>query len=240
MQELLAHSLTYPTVVWTVLLGLVSLYWLLVLFGAVGLESLDASVEGAADAAAQASGEAMGEAIEAIGDSAEAAGDSLSLLSLFGLLRRRKAPVTVKATALALLGWPLTFYASEWLLGTVPPRIPLLAWGTGLLIVSVLICVPLAAAALVPLEPVFDVHEARRRSHLVGEVVEIETSRVDRRFGQARLEDGQAGLILQVRCDPERGLVRGKRALILAYDEQDETYEVEPYDELLRERRGDP
>ncbi|MDD9965286.1 MAG: hypothetical protein OXR73_03610 [Myxococcales bacterium] len=229
MQELLAQSFAYPTVVWSVLLGLASFYWLLVLVGAVGMEVLEGSVEGAADAAGAAGG-----GLADIGEAAEAASNAASALSVFALLRRRRAPLTVKFSMVTLLGWLSCWYASAWLGGFVPDAVPVVAWGTGLLLLTLLLAIPIAATLLIPLEPLFDTHEARRRGHLVGEVVEIETSRVDRKFGQARLEDGQAGMILQVRCDPNRQLSRGKRALILTYDEEQEFYEVEPYDDLLQ------
>lgn len=237
MQHVLDQSLAYPTVLWTGLLGIVALYWLLVVFGAVAFDALDGAVEGIGPDALDGAGEGLDGAGDGL-DGAADAGNAASALSLFGLLSRRRAPVSVKASALALLAWPASWYGAAFAAGVVPPEVPVWAWGTGLLVVTYLVASPVAALLLLPLEPIFDTHEARGRGTLVGEVVEVETSRVDRAFGQARLHDGQAGLILQVRCDPGRSLSRGTRALIVSYDEQDESYEVEPYDDLLRERRG--
>lgn len=241
VQHVLDQSLAYPTVVWTGLLCLVVLYWLLVVLGAVAFDSLDGAIEGVgADGldGLDGVGEGLDGAADALEGAADAA-DAASALSLFGLLKRRRAPVSVKASALALLAWPLSWYGAAFAEGLVPPEVPLWAWGTAGLVLTYLVASPIAAFALLPLEPIFDTHEARDRGTLIGEVVEVETSRVDRKFGQARLHDGQAGLILQVRCDPGRDLGRGKHALIVSYDEQDESYEVEPYDDLLRQRQGD-
>jgi hypothetical protein len=84
-----------------------------------------------------------------------------------------------------------------------------------------------------PLAPLFRTHPAARRSALVGTVVMIDTSRVDQEFGTARAEDGGAGLIVQVRCEPGNRLRRGDRALVVSYDDAREVYEVTPLQDIL-------
>jgi hypothetical protein len=80
---------------------------------------------------------------------------------------------------------------------------------------------------------VLKVEKPVSRRDLVGKVVRIDTSRVDRRFGMAKAEDGGAGLLVQVRCDAEgNGLRRGSNAVVVAYDASREVYEVAPFDDI--------
>ncbi len=54
------------------------------------------------------------------------------------------------------------------------------------------------------------------------------------RHGQARYEQGNAELLLSIRCDrPDNALTKGSRALILDYDQDNNVYHVEPIDDLL-------
>lgn len=63
---------------------------------------------------------------------------------------------------------------------------------------------------------------------LVGRECVITTLEVSQTFGQARCEDGGAGLLLSVRCQQENDLTRGRVARVVAYHEGSDTYEVAP------------
>ena len=254
MEELVAVSLSYPTVVFTALLSLSLLYWLTVIFGFVGMDALDgaadgalegaaegavegaaeAAVEGAAEAAAEGAAEAAAEgAAEAATEgAAEAAGAGVGALGLLGGFQRSQAPVTLKFSLLFLCSWLLSYYASAYGGTALSALAPLPVWGSALLVLTPLVSMPLVGLALRPLSGVFVTHSATRRRHLIGQVVEVQTGRVDRAFGQASLEGGGASLLLQVRCDPKK-LQRGDRALLVSYDDDSGFYEVEPYDDLI-------
>jgi hypothetical protein len=63
---------------------------------------------------------------------------------------------------------------------------------------------------------------------LVGRECVITTLQVNDRFGQARCEDGGAGLLLSVRCHKKNDLTRGRLARITAHHPGSDTYEVAP------------
>jgi hypothetical protein len=152
-----------------------------------------------------------------------------SLLSVFNL---RRAPVTVVFSCLSLFGWILSSLA-------VANVMPLLAfmphWLAGLitLIAVLLVAVPLTSLATKPFERVFRQTEGKRRLDFVGTVCRISTGTVDEKHGQATVDDGGAGLIIQVRA--EANFKRGDRAIIVDYDREREAYIVEAYEELLQE-----
>jgi hypothetical protein len=69
-----------------------------------------------------------------------------------------------------------------------------------------------------PLGPLFAVRAAPTSEGLEGKVAVVSTGEVTPTYGQATLEDGGAGLILQVRTDGVTRLRRGDHALLIAFD----------------------
>ncbi|HEY8429258.1 MAG TPA: glycine zipper family protein, partial [Sandaracinaceae bacterium] len=212
MHEFLATAFSPPTVVFTVLLGLALLYWLFVMLGALDLDlfepggALDAA-EGASEGAAEAAAE----------------GGIGGLAGLLSALRLRHAPVTVVLSLLSLFGWLGSYFGMRYL----APLVPFGSVLAGLLVAlgALAVALPLTSLVTRPLAPLFRTQRARGNADLVGKVVVIRTGRVDDKFGQATLEDGQAGLLLHVRCAAPDALQRGDRALILAWDEQRGAFE---------------
>lgn len=240
MAEFFSASISYPTILWSLLLCVALFYWILAIIGAVGVDLLDAgadvadgagdALEGAADAidgtadAADGASEAADGASEVAESSAQIS-DYTGFLSLF---RRRQAPLTVVLTVFFFWNWLLNHLTVHYLSGVLNDLVPIEIWGTGFLLFYFWISQPLSRALLIPMAPIFETHHAITSKDLIGEVVEVQTSRVDEKFGQASLEDGGAGLILQVRCRPEQNLKKGDRALIVRFDRDDESYRIEP------------
>lgn len=236
MAEFFNASISYPTILWSLLLCVALLYWLLAIIGAVGVDLLDAGADvadGAVDGAVEAieAADAADGAAEAADGAAEVAESATHLSDYTGFLslfRRRQAPLTVVLTVFFLWNWLLNHLTVHYLSDSLNEWIPIEIWGTGILILYFWISQPLSRAMLVPITPIFDTHSAIKSKDLIGEVVEVQTSRVDEKFGQAILEDGGAGLILQVRCRLEQNLKKGDRALIVRFDGDDESYRIEP------------
>lgn len=215
--DFLAVILSYPTVVLTVLMVIVLLYWLLVVLGALGIDIGDHAdgvghVHGV-DGAGEAAGEGALEA-HPIGE---------GILAFLGV---GKVPITVLVSVLALVGWILAILGS-YALGALG-----LAGGwlfTTLVLAGSILLSSIASAYLVrPLAPLFRTDQAVSHRELVGRECMITTGRVDERFGQASLIEGGVDLILQVRCPSPNGLARDSRAILVAYDPEHATFMVEP------------
>src|SRR5690606_10998555 len=186
-----------------------------VIFGALDVDAFGA--EGAADGvtgalkgadgvtgALKAAGTMDGavEGVEGALEGTEAAklGEASWLLHALNL---RRAPITVVFSLIVFFGWVLSFTATRTLaplLGAVLPE-----WLVGLVVLvpSSAVALPLTSLATKPLEGVFKTREGKRRRDFVGAVCRISTGEVDGRYGQATVEDGGAGLIIQVRVDTE-------------------------------------
>ena len=214
MNELIEASLRFPTVVFTIGLGIVLVYWLFVLLGALDIDLL-----GGADAGDAVTGGAKGgaEALKGGGG-----GDAEGLFSKLGL---GVVPVTITVSLVMLVGWVgslliMNQTSASWAAMVVLPGMLI----SGILVTSVLVR---------PLAPVFAIKEGKSNRDYVGHTCTISTGHVDDTFGQATVEDGGTVLIIPVRCDRTGKLSRGDKALIIDFDDARQAYLVEPTTDML-------
>jgi hypothetical protein len=191
MSEFLSAILAFPTVLFTIPLGVVLLYWLLVLLGALDLELFDVL------------GDADGD-VDGDGDTGV-----LDVLGLGGV------PATFALSLLVFLSWILCFVASQALGvegGLAGAATAALSFGAAL---------PLAGLVVRPLRRFFQMDRAVENPSLVGKVCTVTTLRVDERYGQAEIPDGGAGLLVQVRsARRDNGLRRGDQAIVYEYRDE--------------------
>ncbi len=236
MTEFLTAILAFPTVIFTILLGVVVVYWLFVLLGALDINLLgdadldadptmhhldghghtDIDVGGHGHADADMDGHDHGDA------DAEHPGGVAGLIQTLGL---GGVPVTLMLSVLILAAWSFCLGALE-LLGSA-------GWITvAAPLVALALAVPVTGVVIRPLRRFFLSLAAPQHRDLLGKICTITTLRVDERYGQAEVEDGGAGLIVQVRSTDPGRLHRGDRALI--FDYKDEVFYVEPVNQALQ------
>lgn len=213
MTEFLQASLSYPAVLFTGLLSLMLIYWLLVILGAVGLDVLG----GAEDIDLDLEGVELG-------------ASDIDAPAAWSL---KRVPLTVALSLIAFWGWLFTHLGAHYLLPL--SGLSRAVSGTLLLVVASLLAFVITRLLTVPLAPLFQTHHATSRSDLVGRVLTVRTGRVDRGYGQGLLDEDAHALLLEIRCDAERELKRGQRVMIISIE--DDVYEVEPMDELLGQTR---
>ena len=233
MNELLQSSLQFPTVVWTVALGIALVYWLFVLLGALDLDLLgsghpdfDVDVSGVhADV-----GDASGGGHDAGGDGAghdadgDADADGAGVWSTLGL---GTVPLTISISFILLVGWVTSLLSMHYLVGDS-------GLGKAILLPIVLIlALPIAALLVKPLAPVFRIKEGKTHADYVGHICTVTTNSVDDTFGFANIEDGGSLVQISVRCDKPGKLARGDKALIIEFDPARRTFAVEPSADML-------
>ena len=210
MEGFLRTLLTFPAVPFTVMLGIAFLYWVFVLLGVVAFDG-DGALEGGAKAAA-----------ETLKGGAPPAGDGVLSVLGFG-----KVPSTISGSFLVFFSWVFTMFGSSWLGADAG----MLA-KTGILLGSMLLAMIASSIAIRPLVKAFTSERPQRRDDFIGKVCEITSGRVDGEFGTATVSDGGAGLNLHVACEKANQLKKGDKALIIAFDDATETWEIEPIDWL--------
>jgi hypothetical protein len=224
VNELVEASLRFPTVIFTIGLGIALIYWVFVLLGALDIDLLgggDVAGAGKALGDVAGAGKALGDASGAAKGTIEA-GDH----SLLGLDR---VPITISLSLVLLAGWCVSLLGMHY--GT--NAIGDVFWmPVVVLAVAIALALVVASVLVRPLAPVFAVREGKSNRDYVGHTCTITTGHVDDHFGQATVEDGATVLVIPVRCD-KAGLQRGHKALIVDFDGTRQAYIVEPAGELV-------
>lgn len=222
MSSLFAALTSFPAVVYTVLLGVVLVYWLLAIIGLVDFEA-GADVDIGADA-----GDAgdIGDAGDA-GDAGDGGPEGLSGLAAwlvaFGL---NGVPFSIVVSLLALVGWFLTGMASLTLLPLVPDALRWAA-GAGVLLAAAALSIVIAAQLVRPMRGLFVTHRAISNAALVGQVCKVLTGVVDERQGRAEVAQRGAGINIRVWAPAPNSLRRGDAALITEYDSARQRYRID-------------
>jgi hypothetical protein len=255
--------LAFPTVFFTILMGVTLTYWLFVIIGAVGIDVLDGHMDLAAGAkaaggligGAKAAGGLVGGAKAAgalVGGSKAAGGalqghghhagghhghdhDADADAGILSALGFAGIPVTISGSFVIFASWTLAYLIRNPVFEWLGSMLPSVVLSSGVFLLSLVLGTLLAALAVRPLRPIFVATKARGRDSLMGRVCTINSGSVTTTFGHATFEDGGAGLILNVFCSKANELKRGDQALILGYDPARDVYEVEPVDFLLPE-----
>ncbi|MBX3206602.1 MAG: glycine zipper family protein [Labilithrix sp.] len=253
MAPFLALALSFPAVVYTVLLGVALVYWVFVMVGAahvnlLGDGAMDAAVDGAVDAAID--GVAKGALEGATKGMLEGAADHLEgagghghdadvgdvgggNAGIIAALKLRSAPATVVMSALLLFSWVFTILGMKAVLAVLPGEgiVTTLAKAALLVVAPMLALFP-TSVVVRPLARVFTPIKATTHNALVGKMCTIRTGTVTDRFGEATLEDGGAGVVVRVRVESGEKLARGDQAVIVGYDATRQEFTVAPLDVL--------
>lgn len=235
MLGFLSEAVAFPTVIFTVLLALALLYWAVALFGLADLDALEGAaeaIEGAADALEGAADAAEGVA-EGVTGAADLRGGRGAVAEGPRLLGLGEVPMTISMTLLAFFGWLASFFgmrlASEISLSDVlKVAVPVGLVGFLVLGLALAVGIALTSVAIRPLRPLFRLERAPPRASFVGRTCTVHSGRVDEGFGYADVEDGGAGLRIDVRCRTPNPLKSGSRASLERWDAEHEVYWVEP------------
>ncbi|WP_133499365.1 OB-fold-containig protein [Cognatilysobacter terrigena] len=214
MTDFLTTALTFPTVVYSVLLAVCLIYWLLAATGLMDHHAPDALLHG----------HLHGGDLHGHGDHHAEASDLAALLGRLGLAG---VPVMVIATVLSFFGWMCAYYAQLLVLDHLHTTLRV-AIGIA---VDVAALVPGLIATSIALRPVSRWILKLRppvEPSLLGRVAVVSTPVVDDRYGQARVDDGGAGLILQVRTNEPGRYKRGDRVVLIEFLDAQHAYRVVP------------
>lgn len=209
MGDFFAAAVGYPTAIYTTLLAVVLVYWLLAIVGIVDFESggLDLDLDTHAD-----------------GDI-----DDIGVIASYAVaLGLNGVPFSVVVSLLVLIGWMLSCLAGMWLLPLVPTLVLKILAGTAVLLGSLAVAIPITARIIRPMRGLFVTHTAVSNAALVGQICRVLTRSVDERFGRAQIERRGASLNIRVWARTPNALTKGSAARIVEYDEAGARYLIEP------------
>jgi hypothetical protein len=230
--QLIEASLRFPTVVFTIGLGIALLYWLFVFLGALDIDLFGGDahhieITGASKGVGDALTGGVKGGAEALKGAHADAGDGVSV---WGSLGFAAVPITISFSVIFLVCWALSLLAMHY----APDVVGTGSWvAPAVLPATLVVGLPLSGLLVRPLGRVFAMHEGKSNRDYIGHVCTITTGRVDDGFGQARIEDGGTELVVHVRCDRAGALGRHDKALIIDFDEARHAYVVEPAADVL-------
>jgi hypothetical protein len=248
MAEVFVLALSFPSVVLTVLLGVVLVYWTFVMVGVIHIgEGSEGALDGHLDGATKGmlegavdhlgGGHADGTDFGAdggdpdLGDADDAGGHG-AVAAVMSALHLRSVPATVVLSFIVTFAW-LVCILSMQLLTRAAPGLVGAPLSVAVLVGSGILALPLTSIAARPLAKVFAPRRAPSKSDFIGRTCVVRTGTVSEKFGEATMHDGGAGLVLRVRVEAGKQLKRGEQALIVDYDAERETYLVEPLRDVL-------
>lgn len=220
MTELVQASTRFPTVVFTIALGIALVYWLFVVLGALDLDLLggghhDLDLGGGHD---------VGGGGDAGGD---ADGGDIDGGGVWHSLGLGAVPLTISVSMIVLVCWCASLLATTYIAGDS-------GWLRVILFpLVIIVAFPVASLLVRPLAPVFKIKEGKFNADYVGSLCTITTNSVDTGFGFANIEDGHSLVQIAVRCDKPGKLARGDKALIIEFDPARRTFVVEPSADML-------
>jgi hypothetical protein len=213
MDTFLANLTTFPVVVYTFLLMLVIFYWLMAFLGIVDIDIFDADIEIETDFETEVS----------INPDAEGLSGLAGFMLNWGLTG---VPITVVISLLIVTSWLICYLATSLIFNYIPIGIIRYVLGAGLLFVCFAVSIPLTAWSIRPIKGLFIAHTAIKKDALVGLECEVTTGKVNEEFGQASLEDGEAGMILSIRAPIDKAIKKGDKVILIEYIEKDDCYNV--------------
>lgn len=213
MNAFLQTALTFPTLAYSIVLAVCVMYWLLAATGLVDADGPDHLLGSGGDGADD--GDASGVAA------------MLSKLGLSGV------PVMIVLTVLAFVGWLGAYFAQLLLLQHLPDSLRWVA-GLGVAVVMLVPGVFVTSMLLRPLSRALLRLRPPVEPSILGRTAVVSTPSVDAGYGQATMDDGGAGLVLQIR-DVESGrFKRGDRVVLIEYLGDKHAYRVMSEEQFQR------
>ncbi|RDZ26759.1 hypothetical protein [Lysobacter silvisoli] len=199
--------LSFPTVVFSVLLAAAVLYWLVAALGLLEIDVLDGWFGG-----------------DSADVDAEAMAGPLMRYGLGGV------PLTLVLTVLVFFAWLLCYFAELLVLRHLPGA---LHWALGLGVAAGALVVSAFATgvALRPARRFFAKLKPAPQKSVLGQTAIVRSPEITPSLGMASVEDGGAGLILQVRDEGGR-YKRGDRVVLIEYLPEQNAYRVVGEDEF--------
>ena len=218
MIDFLETCLTFPTVIYSVLLAVCVIYWLLAMTGLFDTDALDGLLMGDGHFFHVDAGHGVHGHHGDSGDSTATAG-MLARLGLSGV------PIMIVLTVLIFIGWFATYFMHLLVLRHLPDGLRILA-GIATLLGALVPGVLLTSLLLRPVAKLMAKLQPKTAASILGRAGKVISPVVDAQGGRAEFDDGGAGLILQVRAPPGITFARGERVVLLSHDAHANTHAV--------------
>ena len=135
-------------------------------------------------------------------------------------------PVMVVITIIAIVGWSFCYFVDLYLLRTVPLGVLAIPAKIATMIGGLLVSIPAGRLVLSPVRRMLRRFAPVSQRPMLGRYAVVRSPEITRASGTAEVDDGGAGLILQVRAEVSGRFVRGDRVVLIEYLEEQNAYRV--------------
>lgn len=234
---------SFPTVVYTVLLLVVSTHWLLSALGILEVDTIDGLMpdgfggHGAGHGIGHDIGHGIGHGVGHGHDIGHGHGghhhdaDAGGLLMKFGL---HGVPVMVVFTIIAIVGWSVCYFTDLFLLRDAKLGVLAIPADIATMIAGLLLAIPVGRMVLAPVRRILRRFAPVSQRPMLGRYAVVRSPEITQTSGTAEVDDGGAGLILQVRADVSGRFVRGDRIVLIEYLEDQNAYRATSAEEFER------
>lgn len=195
-------AFTFPTAIFTALLLVVILFWLITLVGFADIDMFESDLDIDADAA-----------------------QSSSISSWFNM-GFGGVPITVSLSLIVMTSWLISIYAHKFFSLLLGDGILFYIFGILMVVASVLVAMPIAAIISKPLQRFFTSAETSKSSDLLGLECTVVTGKVTSTFGQARVQIQGTELLIQVRSNDNEPFSSGDTAVLLEHLKDQHCYTI--------------
>lgn len=216
-EEFFKIAFSFPTVVFTVFMGVMVVLWIITLLGMIDLDVFDFDVDFDGDVDIDLNMDTP---------TAEAVAGFLISWGLVGV------PITIMLTILSVVSWIICYYAVFFLNNFIPTGILSVLAGLVAIAFSFIFAVKITAYLIKPLKPLFKKVGTTVEKTVLGKVAVVRSSKVTSVFGEAMMNDMGADLLLKIRSDEVNELKKGDRVVPIEYDNAKGTYFVVPENEF--------
>lgn len=207
----------FPVIVFTFLVGISIIYWLIASLGVIEVDALDVDVDIELDGVVQGKLDGTLEALAGL----------LMRLNLVGI------PVTLLLTVLFFFAWLISYFVQLLVLSPLPLGWLIYPIGVLVMVGAFVLAVPCTVVICRPLGGFFRNAKAMHsKPAVLGRTAVLRSGKVTASFGEATLEDGGAGLILKVRAAEPNSFQRGDQVVLIEYLENEHAYRIISTDEF--------
>lgn len=200
---------SYPTSIFTVVLGIMLVFWIFAILGMFDIDIFPSDTgEDAFDPDIELDGEIPG---------------FIGLLHTMGLTG---VPLTLVISIIALIGFTLCYFTSAWILIPLGSSLIRYLGGSAILAASLAVAIPVTAQIIKPMKPLFVKHFAPSKKDYIGHVCEVTSSAVDNEFGIGIVETGGPPIQVDIRTQEGELYSKGAKLRIADYNATDDTFEV--------------
>jgi hypothetical protein len=143
-------------------------------------------------------------------------------------------PIMVVFTIIAVVGWSFCFFVDEYVLRTLPLGMFDVTARIATMVGGLLVSIPVGRMVLTPVRRAMRRFAPVSQRPMLGRCGTVRSPELTLDSGTVEVDDGGAGLILQVRADMSGRFVRGDRVVLIEYLEDQNAYRAISAEEFER------